>query len=180
MIDVIDMAGASIALTHLEDERIRDGIAQRGNADPGQKTMLDTWHAAPESVLADDDAKVVAKSAPDGAKSTKLMVARMSRAERLQNRSIGLPDPGPVSTSMLTKDIIASVAELGCWERGFRHLSFRLIYNEDLRRANGRPESRTSSHLRNLAQDQRCRAEDVVVAQELARFDHRSLSFGQK
>ena len=86
---------------------IRDGISQRGKAEPGQKTMLDTWHAAAEAVLSGSTAPDVAAAARRGAASTENMVARMGRAERLQERSIGHPDPGAVSASMLVEEIAA-------------------------------------------------------------------------
>jgi dihydroxyacetone kinase-like protein len=84
---------------------IRDGIAHRGKAVPGQKTMLDTWHAAAESVLIGQSAAEVVASARQGAVSTKQMKAQIGRAERLQDRSIGHPDPGAVSASMLIEEI---------------------------------------------------------------------------
>lgn len=86
---------------------IRDGIAQRGKAEPGQKTMLDTWHAAAESVLAGQSAADVAAASRRGAASTTQMLARVGRAERLQERSIGHPDPGAVSACMLVEEIAA-------------------------------------------------------------------------
>lgn len=88
---------------------IRDGIAQRGKAEPGQKTMLDTWQAAAESVLAGQSAFDVAAASRRGAASTTQMLARVGRAERLQERSIGHPDPGAVSACMLVEEIAAAV-----------------------------------------------------------------------
>jgi phosphoenolpyruvate---glycerone phosphotransferase subunit DhaL len=84
---------------------IREGIAQRGKAEPGQKTMLDTWHAAAVAVLDGQSAEAVVQAAFAGARSTEAMVARIGRAERLQERSIGHPDPGAVSASMLVEEI---------------------------------------------------------------------------
>lgn len=90
---------------------IRDGIAQRGKAEPGQKTMLDTWHAAAEAVLSGASAADVAAAAHQGAASTEKMVARMGRAERLSERSLGHADPGAVSASMLVEEIAAVVRD---------------------------------------------------------------------
>lgn len=90
---------------------IRDGIAQRGKAEPGQKTMLDTWHAAAEAVLSGTSAADVAAAAHQGAESTEKMVARMGRAERLNERSLGHADPGAVSASMLVEEIAAVVRD---------------------------------------------------------------------
>ena len=84
---------------------IRDGISQRGKAEPGQKTMLDAWHPAAEAVLSGASAAEVADSARIGAEATAAMVARIGRAERLGDRSLGHPDPGAVSAAMLIAEI---------------------------------------------------------------------------
>ena len=88
---------------------IRDGIVHRGKAEPGQKTMLDAWHPAAEAVLSGADAATVSARAAEGAKATSDMIARMGRAERLQERSLGHPDPGAISAAMLI-EIIAEAA----------------------------------------------------------------------
>jgi dihydroxyacetone kinase-like protein len=88
---------------------IRDGIVHRGKAEPGQKTMLDAWHPAAEAVLSGADATTVSNRANEGAEATSGMIARMGRAERLQERSLGHPDPGAVSAAMLI-EIIAEAA----------------------------------------------------------------------
>jgi phosphoenolpyruvate---glycerone phosphotransferase subunit DhaL len=84
---------------------IRDGIVQRGKAEPGQKTMLDAWHPAAEAVLSCASPAQVADCARIGAQDTTAMVARMGRAERLGDRSLGHPDPGAVSAAMLIAEI---------------------------------------------------------------------------
>lgn len=90
---------------------IRDGIAHRGKAEPGQKTMLDAWHPAAEAVLAGQTAVVAAASAHVGASATAKMVARMGRAERLGDRSLGHVDPGAVSATMLIDEIVLCLAK---------------------------------------------------------------------
>lgn len=85
---------------------IRDGIVHRGKAEPGMKTMLDAWHPAAEAVLAGGNAPEVLESARAGAAETATMVARMGRAERLGERSLGHPDPGAVSAVMLIEEIV--------------------------------------------------------------------------
>lgn len=89
---------------------IRDGIVHRGKAEPGQKTMLDAWHPAAEAVLSGADATAVTELAHEGARATSAMIARMGRAERLQERSLGHPDPGAISAAMLI-EIIAEAAK---------------------------------------------------------------------
>lgn len=88
---------------------IRDGIVHRGKAEPGQKTMLDAWHPAAEAVLSGADATAASECAIEGAKATTGMIARMGRAERLQERSLGHPDPGAISAAMLI-EIVAQAA----------------------------------------------------------------------
>lgn len=90
---------------------IRDGIAQRGKAIPGQKTMLDSWHPAAEVVLAGATPAAVAERARSGAAETAAMVAGIGRAERLQERSVGHPDPGAMSAAMLIEIIAQSAAD---------------------------------------------------------------------
>lgn len=84
---------------------IRDGIAHRGKAEPGQKSMLDTWHPAGEAVAAGASARQVVDTARSAAQATAGMVARIGRAERLQERSLGHPDPGAISAAMLIEEI---------------------------------------------------------------------------
>jgi dihydroxyacetone kinase-like protein len=84
---------------------IRDGIAHRGKAIPGQKTMLDAWHPAAEAVLGRKLAAAACLQASAGAAATAEMVATIGRAERLGQRSLGHPDPGAVSAAMLIEEI---------------------------------------------------------------------------
>ncbi|MBS3647804.1 dihydroxyacetone kinase subunit L [Pseudaminobacter sp. 19-2017] len=84
---------------------MRDGIVQRGKAEPGQKTMLDAWAPAAQAAEAGADAEAIAAAARDGAEATRQMVATLGRAARLGDRSLGHPDPGAVSASMLVEEI---------------------------------------------------------------------------
>lgn len=85
---------------------IRDGIVQRGKAEPGQKTMLDAWHPAAEAVLRGETTTEVARCAWAGAEATKSMIAGLGRAERLGERSRGHPDPGAISAAMLVCEVL--------------------------------------------------------------------------
>ena len=78
-----------------------DGITQRGKAEPGHKTMLDAW--APAADLARQGASwpAICSAAEAGAEATRGMVATLGRAARLGERSLGHPDPGAVSASMV-------------------------------------------------------------------------------
>ena len=88
----------------------RDGIASRGRAKAGDKTMLDALcpaiqvleHAAMER---DEDAATTltraAAAAQAGAEATRGMRARRGRAAHFGERSVGHLDPGAVSMAMI-------------------------------------------------------------------------------
>lgn len=88
----------------------RDGIASRGRAKAGDKTMLDALcpaiqvleHAAMER---DEDAATTltraAAAAQAGAEATRGMRARRGRAAHFGDRSVGHLDPGAVSMAMI-------------------------------------------------------------------------------
>lgn len=86
-----------------------DGIVQRGKAEVGNKTMIDTWDAIMQSLyrslgepvnVALDTALIAAER---GMKSTIPMLAQKGRASYLGERSIGHQDPGATSTYFLFK-----------------------------------------------------------------------------
>ena len=88
----------------------RDGIASRGRAKVGDKTMLDALcpavdvleHAAMER---DEEPSAslarAATAARAGAEATRGMVARRGRAAHYGERSVGHIDPGAVSMAMI-------------------------------------------------------------------------------
>jgi dihydroxyacetone kinase-like protein len=90
---------------------MRDGIQQRGKAEPGQKTMLDAWAPAAEAATRGEDAGAIAKAARHGAEATRAMVATLGRAARLGDRSLGHPDPGAVSAAMLIEEICGAMKD---------------------------------------------------------------------
>jgi dihydroxyacetone kinase-like protein len=92
---------------------MRDGIVHRGKAEPGQKTMLDAWAPAAEAAAAGKDADAIVEAARKGAESTRDMVATLGRAARLGDRSLGHPDPGSVSASMLVEEICKAMKSAG-------------------------------------------------------------------
>lgn len=94
-------------------------IQTRGKAKPGDKTMLDALDPAAKAgqeALAAGLLAVV-KAAADGAKAgvekTKDMVATFGKAKALGDRSLGSPDPGAISTSLILEAAAKYVAELG-------------------------------------------------------------------
>jgi dihydroxyacetone kinase-like protein len=93
------------------------GIARRGLAELGDKTMLDAWipaqraaqTAAATGLAAQDVADAAAEAARMGAETTTTMIASRGRASRLKERSLGHRDPGAVSAAL----IVGVFAELG-------------------------------------------------------------------
>jgi dihydroxyacetone kinase-like protein len=84
---------------------MRDGIVQRGKAEPGQKTMLDAWGPAADAALDGRNTDAIIAAARQGAEATRDMVATVGRAARLGERSLGHPDPGSISAAMLVEEI---------------------------------------------------------------------------
>lgn len=84
-----------------------DGIVQRGRAEVGDKTMIDTWNGIMTSLKQDQNINVydalntAVANAEVAMKSTIPMQARKGRASYLGERSIGHQDPGATSTYLL-------------------------------------------------------------------------------
>ncbi|MFC3180794.1 dihydroxyacetone kinase subunit DhaL [Cypionkella sinensis] len=78
-----------------------EGIAHRGKAEPGQKTMLDAWAPAAEAARSGASWPEILIAAENGADATANMQASLGRAARLGERSLGHKDPGAVSASMI-------------------------------------------------------------------------------
>jgi dihydroxyacetone kinase-like protein len=83
------------------------GIARRGKANLGDKTMLDAWAPAAEAARGaiaagrgfSEAVPEIVAAADAGADATRDMVAALGRASRLGERSLGHPDPGAVSAA---------------------------------------------------------------------------------
>ena len=90
-------------------EAAEAGIVQRGKAKPGDKTMLDAIHPAVEAARvvaeAGSDLAGVLNAAADasaaGVEATKGMVARVGRASRLGERTLGHQDAGATSVAII-------------------------------------------------------------------------------
>ncbi len=83
-----------------------EGIAHRGKAALGDKSMLDVWQPAAEAAAGAtgsvcDLLKVATEAAEAAAENTATMQAKIGRAARLGERSLGHRDPGAVSAAML-------------------------------------------------------------------------------
>lgn len=85
------------------------GITDRGKAEVGDKTMFDAWDPAAKAARASwaehGDLRLALQAgsmaAEKGAEATRDMTARMGRASRLGDRSVGHIDPGAASAAIL-------------------------------------------------------------------------------
>jgi dihydroxyacetone kinase phosphoprotein-dependent L subunit len=93
-------------------------VAEKGKARPGDKTLLDPLHALndalstlPEGTAAADALVAAATAAEQGAKDTAAMSCRIGRASKLGERSLGHPDPGAVSFSLIVRALSESPSQ---------------------------------------------------------------------
>ncbi|MBB6451387.1 dihydroxyacetone kinase-like protein [Geomicrobium halophilum] len=91
-------------------EAFIEGVQDRGQAEIGDKTTLDTWlpilgelkkSKAPETKLLNAN-----ELAEQGMQATKDMVAVKGRASRLGDRSLGYQDPGATSAHLIYSSFI--------------------------------------------------------------------------
>lgn len=93
-------------LSHLLSQSLKD-VMSRGGAKPGDKTMIDALHPAAEAAKANIDKplaesiKAVAAAAEAGKEASKAMIATMGRAKTLGEKTIGLPDAGAISVTVI-------------------------------------------------------------------------------
>lgn len=87
-----------------------EGIAHRGKAVPGQKTMMDAWGPAAVAANSGADWPQIVAAAQNGADATADMIATLGRAERLGARSLGHKDPGAVSAVMIIEEFAKAFA----------------------------------------------------------------------
>jgi dihydroxyacetone kinase-like protein len=101
---------------------LADGIAFRGKAQAGDKTMLDAWLAAAHAARAQEAlgarpghvALKAAEAAEAEARATATMIASRGRAALLKERSLGHQDPGAVSAAIIVRtlcDVVLDLAE---------------------------------------------------------------------
>jgi len=99
-------------------DAMETGVAKAGKARPGDKTLLDSLHAACESLNSSPTYESLSEAisraacaAEEGAERTAGMHCRLGRASRLGDRALGHRDPGAVSFSL----VLRSMAE---WVKG--------------------------------------------------------------
>lgn len=122
MLQVAHMFGNKLALPLGEVDKLiasfAEGIAARGKARQGDKTMLDAWlpaaHAAQEAAHSGASPGEVLRraqvAARDGSSATAAMIACRGRAAHLKERSIGHRDPGAVSATLIVEALALAYA----------------------------------------------------------------------
>lgn len=93
-----------------------ESMMKRGQAKPGDKTMIDTLHSVVEGFnIEKDDIKniliSVKEAAIQGANSTKDMLAVKGRASYQTNKGVGHLDPGAVTMSYQIEELIDYIIE---------------------------------------------------------------------
>ncbi len=86
-----------------------EAVEKRGGAKPGQKTMIDALApaatSAADSVTAarglGETIRAATEAAKEGVEATKGMIATTGKARTLGERSLGHPDPGAISFSLI-------------------------------------------------------------------------------
>ncbi|MEW9804729.1 dihydroxyacetone kinase subunit DhaL [Mesorhizobium sp. ZMM04-5] len=86
-----------------------EAVLKRGGVTEGQKTMIDAIAPAARAATANRGAGLAATVAAaasaslDGVEATKAMIATTGKARSLGERSLGHPDPGAISVSLILK-----------------------------------------------------------------------------
>lgn len=94
-------------------------IEKRGKGKPGQKTMLDALYPACVAMkkAAEDSEDMVFlfqeayKGALQGVEKSKTLKSQKGRSKNFGEKTIGLPDPGAVSTSLLFRAFYETIKE---------------------------------------------------------------------
>ncbi len=91
------------------------GIQKRGNAQRGDKTLLDALIPTVEALMKhkDSDLRTALKAGADaaiqGAEDTRSMVASRGRASYVGERSLGFPDAGAMALGVIFTEIVNSI-----------------------------------------------------------------------
>ena len=102
-------------------------IEKRGKAKPGQKTMLDALYPAVHALKAAAERELelgaafcmAYEAALEGVEASKAMQSRVGRSKNFQEATIGWPDPGAVSTSLIFRAFSEGI--ISCGEREVDH-----------------------------------------------------------
>ncbi len=106
----IPLVGPSEFISMLKS--MENAVATAGKVKPGDKTILDSIHAAAAVTPGPDLVETIRaayRAAEKGAAETAGWPCKVGRASRLGDRAIGHPDPGAVSFSIFLKAMLESV-----------------------------------------------------------------------
>ncbi|MFD2757892.1 DAK2 domain-containing protein [Gulosibacter faecalis] len=78
-----------------------EAIQRVGEAEPGDRTLVDALVPAVRALEAGESAGQAAKAAADAAVATATMRARRGRSSYVGDRALGVPDPGCVGVAVL-------------------------------------------------------------------------------
>jgi dihydroxyacetone kinase-like protein len=90
-------------------QSMETSVASTGKAKPGDKTILDSIHAAAGIAPAQgltDTVRAACRAAEEGALATAGWQCKIGRASRLGERSVGHPDPGAVSFGIFLRSLL--------------------------------------------------------------------------
>jgi len=117
----LSQAGAGKKEVNLSDlvgmlQTGEQGILDIGKANPGDKTLIDTLSAAVRAIeAAQKEGKTLSEALADfeqaakmGMESTKDMLAKMGRASRLGERTIGHQDAGATSCYFILRSLASA------------------------------------------------------------------------
>jgi dihydroxyacetone kinase-like protein len=106
----LSQAGPAECIAMLKS--MENAVATAGKVKPGDKTILDSIHAAAGVAPSPDlleTLRAACLAAERGAEETAGWVCKVGRASRLGERAIGHPDPGAVSFSIFLRALLEAV-----------------------------------------------------------------------
>ncbi|MGF3057058.1 dihydroxyacetone kinase family protein [Microbacterium sp. YY-01] len=109
-----DTEGADAAAIAAGVSRMRQAVMTFGKAQPGDKTMIDAIVPFADRLVAEVDAGAslidawaqAVDAAASGADATATMTAKLGRARSHGDKSLGTPDPGAVSFTLVARTVL--------------------------------------------------------------------------
>jgi len=114
-------AGGAVLSAALFGRALREGlraVQARGQAKPGDKTMVDALAPAADAAEASAAAglraaaQAAAEAAAEGARATQGMVAKVGKARALGERSVDRIDPGALTMSLILRGMAESITRV--------------------------------------------------------------------
>jgi dihydroxyacetone kinase len=82
-----------------------NGISSLGGANPGDRTMMDALLPAIEALKSSADLSKASIAASEGSNKTSEMIPRKGRSSYLQERALGVVDPGSAAVALIFQEI---------------------------------------------------------------------------